>query len=380
MHHIFHRGFLLTALCLAVVTAALADEPVQKGNAAPVAAEYPATYAGRTFEEWKRLTLKDLDPGTRLQGFSALAVFANNGYEKEAIAAIDAALAKEESYAAFCKGYEALRSMGKTTEAIFVRGLAQPSIPRQRAIEQALQVGCNFAPGEPLISALLEKANNKQLDANLRDQACRAAAIQLMAHAFTAPDPKTSNRQSNPAIEPQVIQVVSALEQLLKDDNPRIGNAAAAGLMSLSVRRPALMATVLDYMDAELTNPRAMPVTEEAMPQPTTLPARTVLRTLANGRVVTEVLGGWNSTGPRYSDLSSEIYQFHRQPDSRQVLLSSLPHLKSLRDRHPNTARYLMTIINELESRPQPGNYSGVSRTFDAPAPIPRAVPAGAGF
>lgn len=366
MNRILFALMLMSLCMLSTTTYILADDPPPRGGASSTIPEFPPQYAGRTFEEWRR-TIYDLEPETRLKAYPAMAAFARNGYEKESIAAIDAALSKEEEPANIRKGFATAKSLGKLGEPLLIRGLERPSVEREMAILFVLQMEAgSHLPSEALVTALLERAKNKSATNEVRNRALRSLGVQVMAHAFLTPDSKSVPRQQNPAIEPLARQIVPVLEELLLDSDPYVGNAAASSLIKFSLRQPKLMASVLDYLDAELTNPRRSPNSTGG----SQITMRRVQEVLPNGGVTIRevpVHMGIQSQNP----LSEELWNFHRQPESRDVLLKSLPHLKSLREKHANTDRYLSMIVAELNGQQEnAANPGSRPRTRRIPVPV----------
>lgn len=282
--------------------------------------EYPPTYAGRTLEEWKRLTVTDFDYQTRYQGYKALAAFAVHGHEKEALAAFENVLAKEDNWPSLANVYEAVKSVGKPGEPILVRGLGQKSPKHVSAILWTLRKRENIrsAPGDELVDALLGVIQMKDVESEHRESACRAVAVQVMAFAYLPRDQEDA--QPNPAIDPQLKRMVPVLQETLKDKDGRVGNGAAYALMQISISRPKLMAAVLDYLDAQFATPR---------------PGHSYQTTV---------------TG-----LLNDLSEFQRQFRARETLLMSLPHLKSIQDKYmkdPSNAGVgwgLSNLVSDLE-------------------------------
>lgn len=359
------------------------EQPVSGGAPAAAAVpKLPLTYAGRTFEEWRRVIL-DLELETRLKAYPAMVAFARNGYEKEAVALIAVAIDREEYAPGYRKGYEAAEALGKIGEPLLVQGLERGSAERESVILSVLSDPAHGAPNDALVDALLQRVKNKGASFSVRSQACRVLGTRVMAHAFL-PAAADGTRRHNPAIEGQVKRIVPVLEEQLRDPNPRVSNAAACGLMKFSIREPKLMATVLDYLDSEMENPRPVPLIPGVTDQSSagvTIQQVPEQRVMSDGTVAVSYRSVMQAATPA-TELSTELWNFHRQPVSRDTLQQSLKHLTSLRDKYAGRDNYLWMIVAELEGRPVPDvatyHSSRVPRTAPrlrklAPVPVEAA-------
>ena len=174
-----------------------------------------------------------------------------------------------------------------------------------------------YPPGDELVAAILEKVTSKETEWWIRRNACQAIAIQVLGHP-RPPLLKNAIPQPDAAIEPHLKLILPVLTQLLTDEDVRMSHAAATALLKISVRRPKLVATVLDYLDSELSNPRAAPAA--------------------------------SMSSQNYGHLLlSELQQFVTQPGAREALLPAMPHLKSLRDKHPAASGMLSSIMMQLD-------------------------------
>lgn len=331
------------------------DEPLSGGAPAAAAVpKLPLTYSGRTFEEWQRAIL-DLEPETRLKAYPAIVAFARNGYEKEAVALIGAAVDREESIEGYRKGYEAADALGKAGEPLLIQGLERGSTERDSVILGVLNRPGSAPPEDALVDALLKRVKNKGALYSVRNQACRALGVRVMAQALL-PAAADGTRKHNPAIETQVKRIVPVLEEQLRDMNPRVSNAAAVALMRFSIREPKLMATVLDYLDSEMANPRPVPVIPGVADQSSTagtMQQVPIQRMMPDGTVAVSYRTVMQPATPA-TELLTELWNFHRQPDSRDTLQQSVKHLTSLRDKYAGRDNYLWMIVAELEGRPVP--------------------------
>lgn len=344
----------------------------------------PKRYSGRTFEEWQQAIL-DLEPETRLKSYRAMVAFARHGHEKEAVALITEGLDLEETVEGYRQGYQAANALGVLGEPLLVKGLGSGSAERETEVMSVLNGPGRSVPGDALVEALLQRVKNKGASFAVRNQACRILGGRVMAHAYL-PAAADGTRRQNPAVDAQAKRIVPVLEEQLRDPNPRIGTAAAVSLMRFSIRDPKLMATVLDYADSELTNPRPMPAglsvsdPTSAVPPSSPMLHRIVEMRPDGTRAMRYVQGGIQVNTP-VSELLNEVWTFHRQPDSRETLLQSLKHLKSVRDKNPARASYLSMVIAELEGGTiqESPLYAAPAAPLFAPAgiaPFPQPVPA----
>lgn len=349
-----------------------------------------ALFAGRTFEEWRRISLDDLDGTTRNESFGALAAFGRHGKEAEAVAAIQAAIAAETSDPPLdhLKVYEAVRMLGKPGEPLLVAGLQHQSLVHQRAALSALQRGMTQLPGEALTAALLQKVADKKTHYILRDQACRALGEQisyqeqLLQQKVTEAENSAAGKPATPlviaGVGPFLKQTLPVLEETLKDNDPRVSEAAAIALVRSVKRKPQLVATVLDYLDSQLTSPKPIPASPplpgmtgdvrlesiegRALTDADLLTRRRALmareRALAQRGGARTAIGGVGSaatlTGSVVlidrTDIYSELYKASHM--YREEMLLSLSQLHSLRDRHPQVRQQFEQMIMTLQSPP----------------------------
>lgn len=109
---------------------------------------------------------------------------------------------------------------------------------------------------------------------------------------------------------------------MLADDDPRTSNAAAVGLVRLSVRRPKILVGVLDYLDRELKQTREVKVSPKER-------AETAFMVTTNG-------------------ILSEMYQLTRGPRGRRTLKASIGHLRTMRDVHTKD-QILRLIVQAID-------------------------------
>lgn len=321
-------------------------------NAQPTATTArPVTFAGRTLEVWKDLIRYDVDEATRIQGYTALSTFARLGRRVEVAEALEAALDHEQNFQCLAKGYEAALTLGKTAEPMFLRGLKMKAGQQEKAILQTLQTPSADPPSEELVAILLETFQSKKLDLDDRYMASTCLSQQVMAHAFDNRDIKKP--VANPAMEPHIKKLVPALEGMLKEEPLGIRHSAAVALLSLAPRRPTVVATVLDYLDVELDSQKSGGASRSRPLGNIARPRRNVKQ---GGRFGPErTPREYQYRGYEQNGILEEIQRISKRPDVATILMPSLAHLKSLRERHPRfNGRFDEVIMILEESQPKP--------------------------
>ncbi len=197
-------------------------------------------YAERSFGEWRKVLVSDLDPETRKKAIGALGAFGANGYGDEATGAIIEALEGEKSISVASVAAAALGKIGAPAVPALVDSLKHERSLVRRSAAEALSkfsTPAKAKPAVPAIGALVEATRDKEVA--VRYHACEALGS-ILRGAETAQSAKL---------------VVPALSQALKDSEETVRVAAAGALGRLGPRAaPAVPALI-----AVITTPHAVP-------------------------------------------------------------------------------------------------------------------------
>lgn len=132
------------------------------GNRPAAPAKEDFRYAGRTFADWSRQLLNDLDPRTCEEAFEPVAAFGRAGYEQEAVAAFSALLrtnrfgANNDALAQ--QAANALAKIGSAALPELIAGLGDSRLAIRVACAVALRTfgAAAHAAKEPLLKLLSE--------------------------------------------------------------------------------------------------------------------------------------------------------------------------------------------------------------------------------
>jgi hypothetical protein len=134
-------------------------------------------YGGKSFDEWRKVLLGDLEPETRVKALTALGAFGANGYGEEVAAAIAELLKNEAPSQVFSEALQkaasdALVRCGSAGVSVLQGQLTSDLVQSRRDAAVAL---AGVAPSTEGIAAALLKAVQDR-DGQVRSTACRALA------------------------------------------------------------------------------------------------------------------------------------------------------------------------------------------------------------
>jgi len=113
-------------------------------------------YAGKNFQQWRRILEKDLDPSTRATAIAALAKFGANGMAKEAAEAIVPFIGLRigDEQVVYSVAVQSLLQLGQPTLPVVIEALANPD----ERIRKSAAYLLSELPSDPAALAALDKA------------------------------------------------------------------------------------------------------------------------------------------------------------------------------------------------------------------------------
>ncbi|MGH7137024.1 MAG: HEAT repeat domain-containing protein [Pirellulales bacterium] len=142
-----------------------------QGADGPRVAKEDLRYAGRSFDEWRRQLLTDLEPKTQIAAIEALAAFGTKGYESETAAALSQVLGSKFDQVRW-SAFSALATLGPASVPILLDALRSDN-PQARGSAAAA-----LAQVSPAADAALDPLRQAIQD---EDRSVRLAAARSLA-------------------------------------------------------------------------------------------------------------------------------------------------------------------------------------------------------